>query len=221
MDEFRAYPENVRALGNVMSIPAKEEFTLNHSKIEDIEVIEQDNIEFQMFRITLQGIQVMLEVSDVFSTNAGEDLSILVKLTRLDTSEPTSFVDIYFFENDELIDSIETDINGEVSFVFNSQIKGTHLIKIVTYNQLEFDGTDKTISVHVYYDTYTSLTATPETPDLLEDIVLSAKLDTEDGKILSGEIIEFYNNEELIGTATTDEDGVAKLVYEGDNDGGL
>ena len=217
MDEYNVYPRKVRGLGNVMNKISQDEIELFKASIEEITPININNVELGMFKIQLQGVPVILAVSGIQSVNPNEALTLTFTLTTQDGGIPVKGVDIFIYEGSALLDSVETNAEGKATYAYSTNIEGEHSLEIVTYNQLEFDGTSKIIEFYVYRESSLDLSVSPSIPFLLEPITLTATLEGADGTPIAGRTIEFYDGDILLGTAVTNDLGQATFIYETDD----
>lgn len=217
MDEYNVYPRKVRGLGNVMNKISQDEIELYKSSIEEITPININNVELGMFKIQLQGVPVILAVSGIQSVNPNEALTLTFTLTTQDGGIPVKGVDIFIYENSALLDSVETNAEGKATYAYSTSIEGKHSLEIVTYNQLEFDGTSKIIEFYVYKKSSLDLSVSPSIPFLLDPITLTATLEGTDNTPIAGRTIEFYDGDTLLGTAVTNDLGQATFIYETDD----
>ena len=217
MDEYNVYPRKVRGLGNVMDKISQDEIELFKASIEEITPININNVELGMFKIQLQGVPVILAVSGIQSVNPNEALTLTFTLTTQDGGIPVKGVDIFIYEGSELLDSVETNAEGKATYAYSTSIEGEHSLEIVTYNQLEFDGTSKIIEFYVYRESSLDLSVSPSIPFLLEPITLTATLEATDDTPIAGRTIEFYDGDTLLGTAVTNDLGQATFIYETDD----
>ena len=217
MDEYNVYPRKVRGLGNVMNKISQDEIELFKASIEEITPININNVELGMFKIQLQGVPVILAVSGIQSVNPNETLTLTFTLTTQDGGIPVKGVDIFIYEGSELLDSVETNAEGKATYAYSTNIEGEHSLEIVTYNQLEFDGTSKIIEFYVYRESSLDLSVSPSIPFLLEPITLTATLEATDDTPIAGRTIEFYDGDTLLGTAVTNDLGQATFIYETDD----
>lgn len=213
MREYRVYPSKVRGLGNVISNLNESDFECVKCRISKLENLQQNNIEIPMFQIELQGISVLLTISGQTSVNADEETELTANIIRKDNNNPVEGVDVYFYENNVLLGSAETNNKGNAIFNYQSNEKGVHTIVIKTFNQLEYDSTLTNIEIYIYKDTALSLSVEPTIPDILEEITLTTTLTDENNTALAGKTVDFYNGETLIGYSVTDDNGVATLMY--------
>ena len=217
MDEYNVYPRKVRGLGNVMNKISQDEIELFKASIEEITPININNVELGMFKIQLQGVPVILAVSGIQSVNPNETLTLTFTLTTQDGGIPVKGVDIFIYEGSALLDSVETNAEGKATYAYSTSIEGEHSLEIVTYNQLEFDGTSKIIEFYVYKESSLDLSVSPSIPFLLEPITLTATLEGTDDIPIAGRTIEFYDGDTLLGTAVTNDLGQATFIYETDD----
>ena len=215
MREIEVHPNQVRALGNILDTKTIEDFTGYHCNVTDAGILNINNVDLPVFNIKLKGISTIIEVETISqSIFPGGSVQINVKIKKSSTDElvTDANLDVYFYENDIPLGTIET-VGGECSFNYSSTVEGTHNLLIKTVSQHEYDGTETTLPIFVYRPTTIQLSATPMEPEMLEPVTLSAKLTANIGE-LAGKTIRFYNDGLLIGESITDNEGVATLILD-------
>lgn len=213
MDEYNVYPRKVRGLGNVMNKISQDEIELFKSSIEEITPININSVELGMFKIQLQGVPVVLSVEGDTSITSNTDLPLTFILTT-EEGVPVEGVDLFIYENSVLLDSVETNSDGNATYKYNSSVKGTHSLEIVSYNQLEFDGTSKTVEIYVYKESNLRLTVCPPIPLLSAPLSLIATLKDENNVPLVGKTITFYEDGVELGVGVTNDFGQAVFIIE-------
>lgn len=213
MDEYNVYPRKVRGLGNVMNKISQDEIELFKATIEEITPININNVELGMFKIQLQGVPVVLSVEGDTSITSNTDLPLTFILTT-EEGVPVEGVDLFIYENSVLLDSVETNSDGNATYKYNSSVKGSHSLEIVSYNQLEFDGTSKTVEIYVYKESNLRLTVCPPIPLLSAPLSLIATLKDENNVPLVGKTITFYEDGVELGVGVTDDFGQAVFIIE-------
>lgn len=213
MDEYNVYPRKVRGLGNVMNKISQDEIELFKSSIEEITPININNVELGMFKIQLQGVPVVLSVEGDTSITSNTDLPLTFILTT-EEGVPVEGVDLFIYENSVLLDSVETNSDGNATYKYNSSVKGSHSLEIVSYNQLEFDGTSKTVEIYVYKESNLRLTVCPPIPLLSAPLSLIATLKDENNVPLVGKTITFYEDGVELGVGVTNDFGQAVFIIE-------
>lgn len=213
MDEYNVYPRKVRGLGNVMNKISQDEIELFKATIEEITPININNVELGMFKIQLQGVPVVLSVEGDTSITSNTDLPLTFILTT-EEGVPVEGVDLFIYENSVLLDSVETNSDGKATYKYNSSVKGSHSLEIVSYNQLEFDGTSKTVEIYVYKESNLRLTVCPPIPLLSAPLSLIATLKDENNVPLVGKTITFYEDGVELGVGVTNDFGQAVFIIE-------
>lgn len=213
MDEYNVYPRKVRGLGNVMNKISQDEIELFKASIEEITPININNVELGMFKIQLQGVPVVLSVEGDTSITSNTDLPLTFILTT-EEGVPVEGVDLFIYENSVLLDSVETNSDGNATYKYNSSVKGSHSLEIVSYNQLEFDGTSKTVEIYVYKESNLRLTVCPPIPLLSAPLSLIATLKDENNVPLVGKTITFYEDGVELGVGVTNDFGQAVFIIE-------
>lgn len=213
MDEYNVYPRKVRGLGNVMNKISQDEIELFKASIEEITPININNVELGMFKIQLQGVPVVLSVEGDTSITSNTDLPLTFILTT-EEGVPVEGVDLFIYENSVLLDSVETNSDGNATYKYHSSVKGSHSLEIVSYNQLEFDGTSKTVEIYVYKESNLRLTVCPPIPLLSAPLSLIATLKDENNVPLVGKTITFYEDGVELGVGVTNDFGQAVFIIE-------
>ena len=213
MDEYNVYPRKVRGLGNVMNKISQDEIELFKASIEEITPSNINNVELGMFKIQLQGVPVVLSVEGDTSITSNTDLPLTFILTT-EEGVPVEGVDLFIYENSVLLDSVETNSDGNATYKYNSSVKGSHSLEIVSYNQLEFDGTSKTVEIYVYKESNLRLTVCPPIPLLSAPLSLIATLKDENNVPLVGKTITFYEDGVELGVGVTNDFGQAVFIIE-------
>ena len=183
------------------------------SSIEEITPSNINNVELGMFKIQLQGVPVVLSVEGDTSITSNTDLPLTFILTT-EEGVPVEGVDLFIYENSVLLDSVETNSDGNATYKYNSSVKGSHSLEIVSYNQLEFDGTSKTVEIYVYKESNLRLTVCPPIPLLSAPLSLIATLKDENNVPLVGKTITFYEDGVELGVGVTNDFGQAVFIIE-------
>jgi hypothetical protein len=211
MKKYTVYPDDTRGIGNIMNtISSVEEMkgsnctpTLTTAKI------NYDNIDFPVFEIKLKGETALLTIdAETWSIEPANSVDLVATLTNLQ-GEAISNVDVYFYENDVLLGSSET-VEGTCSYTFSSDIRGEHTIVVKTFDELQYDATSTSVHVFVYHTTSLAIDVSPVVIDSVDNISISADLSYDEGAgVVAGEAVEFYNNDTLLGSSVTDDNGEA------------
>lgn len=216
MDEYKVYPRRVRGLGNVLNKLDRDDFELFKSEVKrgDGKVL-QEGVELGVFKMQLVLKEVIITVTGETSYAPNESTTLTFTLTTKDTGEPVPNVDLFVFENNLSWGNVETNDEGKATFTYSSTLQGLHVLEITSNNQNGFNGVHKTLNVYCYKDSGVTLSASPNTAYINDHVVLTATLkNTTDNEVLSGRTITFYNGDEIIGTAITNDEGEATFVYE-------
>ncbi len=216
MDEYKVYPRRVRGLGNVLNKLDRDDFELYKSEVRqgDGKVL-QEGVELGVFKMQLVLKEVLITVTGETSYAPNESTTLTFTLTTKDTGEPVPNVDIFIFEDNLSWGNVETNDEGKATFTYSSTLKGLHVLEIFSNNQNGFGGVHKTLNVYCQKDSGVTLSASPTPAYLTDPIILTATLkNTNDNEVLSGRTITFYDGDEAIGTAITNDEGEATFVYE-------
>jgi hypothetical protein len=211
MKKYTVYPDDTRGIGNIMNtISSTDEMkgsnctpTLTTAKI------NYDNIDFPVFEIKLKGETALLTIdAETWSIEPANSVDLVATLTNLQ-GEAISNVDVYFYENDVLLGSSET-VDGTCSYTFSSDIRGEHTIVVKTFDELQYDATSTSVHVFVYHTTSLAIDVSPAVIDSADTISIFADLSYDEGAgVVAGEAVEFYNNDTLLGSSVTDDNGEA------------
>lgn len=211
MKKYTVYPDDTRGIGNIMNtISSTDEMkgsnctpTLTTAKI------NYDNIDFPVFEIKLKGETALLTIdAETWSIEPANSVDLVATLTNLQ-GEAISNVDVYFYENDVLLGSSET-VDGTCQYTYSSDIRGDHTIIVKTLDELQYDATSTSVHVFVYHTTSLEINVSPKVIDSADNISISADLSYDEGAgVVVGETVEFYNNDVLLGSSVTDDNGEA------------
>lgn len=211
MKKYTVYPDDTRGIGNIMNtISSTDEMkgsnctpTLTTAKI------NYDNIDFPVFEIKLKGETALLTVdAETWSIEPANSVDLVATLTNLQ-GEAISNVDVYFYENNVLLGSSET-VDGTCKYTYTSDIRGDHTIIVKTLDELQYDATSTSVHVFVYHTTSLEINVSPKLIDSADNISISADLSYDEGAgVVVGETVEFYNNDTLLGSSVTDDNGEA------------
>lgn len=211
MKKYTVYPDDTRGIGNIMnSISSTDEMRgSNCTPSLTGQKITYDNIDFPVFEIKLKGETALLTIdAETWSIEPGAEVELIATLTNLQ-GEAISNVDVYFYENDVLLGSSET-VDGTCQYTYSSDIRGDHTIIVKTLDELQYDATSTSVHVFVYHTTSLEISVSPKVIDSADNISISADLSYDEGAgVVVGETVEFYNNDTLLGSSVTDDNGEA------------
>ena len=211
MKKYTVYPDDTRGIGNIMNtISSVEEMSgSNCTPTLTDTTINYDNIDFPVFEIKLKGETALLTVdAETWSIEPANSVDLVATLTNLQ-GETISNVDVYFYENDVLLGSSET-VDGTCQYTYSSDVRGDHNIIVKTFDELQYDATTTSVHVFVYHTTSLAIDVSPMVIDSVDNISISADLSYDEGAgVVAGEAVEFYNNETLLGSSVTDDNGEA------------
>lgn len=211
MKKYTVYPDDTRGIGNIMNtISSVEEMSgSNCTPTLTDTTLNYDNINFPVFEIKLKGETALLTVdAETWSIEPANSVDLVATLTNLQ-GETISNVDVYFYENDVLLGSSET-VDGTCQYTYSSDVRGDHNIIVKTFDELQYDATTTSVHVFVYHTTSLAIDVSPMVIDSVDNISISADLSYDEGAgVVAGEAVEFYNNDTLLGSSVTDDNGEA------------
>lgn len=210
MKKYTVYPDDTRGIGNIMnSISSTDEMRgSNCTPSLTGQKITYDNIDFPVFEIKLKGETALLTIdAETWSIEPANSVDLVATLTNLQ-GEAISNVDVYFYENDVLLGSSET-VDGTCQYTYSSDIRGEHTIVVKTFDELQYDATSTSVHVFVYHTTSLAIDVSPSVIDSADNISIFADLSYDEGAGVVGETVEFYNNDVLLGSSVTYDNGEA------------
>ncbi|MDZ4210765.1 MAG: Ig-like domain repeat protein, partial [Methylotenera sp.] len=153
----------------------------------------------------------MLAVTDVSGLN-GQTVNLEATLTNQDGT-PLAGKTIDFTVNGTSVGSALTDDNGIATLNYIiTLIPGTYTINATFNGDGGYTATDATSTLTVYKNS-TSTVVTNVTGVNGQSVQLQATLTNQDGTPLAGKTIDFTVNGTSVGSALTDDDGIATFSY--------
>ena len=215
MKEYVVYSESSRGLGNVMNSDNQLEHMegSNCSPILTDTIFNQDNLDLPVFEIKLNGEKAYVNVELIPTEGVAPNESLTLKATLKNSND--EFIDnvhVFFYENDVLFGSGET-VAGVCEYEYSSDVRGEHIIVVKTNDELQYDATSTNVTVYVYYNTSIALNVSPDVIDVADTVVVNAALLRDDNVPISGGVVEIYNNDTLLNSSITDEQGGCLNYY--------
>ncbi len=215
MKEYVVYSESSRGLGNVMNSDNQLEHMegSNCSPILTDTIFNQDNLDLPVFEIKLNGEKAYVNVELIPAEGVAPNESLTLKATLKNSND--EFIDnvhVFFYENDMLLGSGET-VAGVCEYEYSSDVRGEHIIVVKTNDELQYDATSTNVTVYVYYNTSIALNVSPDVIDVADTVVVNAALLRDDNVPISGGVVEIYNNDTLLNSSITDEQGGCLNYY--------
>ena len=217
MKSYILQPNHVRGLGNILD---------NEDNIEGLYCrVQQQNTTVDFEEVIMKtyymgtGSELTITfITDSFSILPNSTAHIDVMVTD-EEDNPVSGVDLYIYEDDELIAQLETGNDGFgvgdelIGFDFSSEASGRYSLKCVLPRQDTYLESVKEVAINVYEQTTLTLSIDPSEIDSLTDTVtLYGTLIGDESFGIVGQSVKFYNGDEYLGEGMTDDDGVATLV---------
>ena len=217
MKSYILQPNHVRGLGNILD---------NEDNIEGLYCrVQQQNTTVDFEEVIMKtyymgtGSELTITfITDSFSILPNSTAHIDVMVTD-EENNPVSGVDLYIYEDDELIAQLETGNDGFgvgdelIGFDFSSEASGRYSLKCVLPRQDTYLESVKEVAINVYEQTTLTLSIDPSEIDSLTDTVtLYGTLIGDESFGIVGQSVKFYNGDEYLGEGMTDDDGVATLV---------
>jgi len=150
--------------------------------------------------------------ADTLTLTKGDTVTFTAQVTDDINSNIIGQID--FFDNGKLIARVDTDVNGSATYSINSLKSGTHLIsakyKGDLLNNSSFSNTLSIIVNQIPQTTTAKLTSDKNNLVVGKTVILTVQTVGE-ATIPTGNV-EFYDNNNLVGTATLSETGNAVIV---------
>lgn len=138
---------------------------------------------------------------------------VMLKVTLKDiNNNPLSGKLILFFVNNVNVGNATTDINGIATFKYLINIPNGNYNVNAIFEEDDFYMGYSNSAKMVVNKLKSVISLNSIKGNYGQTITLTTKL-TSNGKILANKKVNFYANGKLIGTATTNKDGIAKLKY--------
>lgn len=162
--------------------------------------------------LTVNRRDTTLSLSVKSSIKVGETVDLIATLEK--DATPMSGETIQFYVDSTPQGSATTNANGTASVQYTFSDVGTYEIKAEYAGTTRYapssDTTTRTVAMQT---TSLELTVTPQITKVDQDVTLSVVLKDENCSRLPNQIIEYYVNTELVGSDTTDANGVSSITY--------
>ena len=170
-------------------------------------------------KLTVNKTPTTIIVTPVSGLN-GKTINLIATLTDSD-SNPVSGASVQFSVNGTIIGSVNTDTNGIATLSYTiTQTSGTYTILANYFGNNTYAASSNTNKLNVN-STPTNVIVNALTGNKGETVNLTATLtDTVHQLVMSGEIIKFLINGNLVGSAVTNSNGIATLPYTITQNGG-
>lgn len=234
MKKAEIIPEAARVKGNLIS---DWDDLLSHSSFEDFHVSREksSNINWQginkkTIRLNSRAEPVLMDIQ-VGSERIMPDTetsTLAINLTYHERTggtsyevEPVPYQPVYIYDDDILIASVASDVEGNVEYEYSSSNSGRHTITVSTPHLNGFDSCSETVEVIVLFVSTMELSPvyTLDLPFGTGKELVATLKDNLNNPVPNKPVV-FYEGVRRLGTVTTDNEGNARWTYlESDNRG--
>ena len=221
MKKVELQPKKVKGMGNLLKFLKKEDFSLHGCGIENSYYPPTvAGTEFPAFIIDhpILGLNLVVTAanSSIFpsdDSSGGTPTSTTISATVTTSSGvPIQNHTVYFEENNNRFATSTTNSSGIATATYSSNLHGARTINVRVLKQSGYEGKSQNISVFVKLPTNLTLSPPNMSLTFFETRDLTARLtDARNGQVIGGRNVNFYNGSALLGSATTDNNGIATL----------
>ncbi|MCC7553969.1 MAG: Ig-like domain-containing protein [Methanobacteriaceae archaeon] len=221
MKKVELQPKKIKGMGNLLKFLKKEDFSLHGCGIENSYYPPTvAGTEFPAFIIDhpILGLNLVVTAanSSIFpsdDSSGGTPTSTTISATVTTSSGvPIQNHTVYFEENNNRFATSTTNSSGIATATYSSNLHGARTINVRVLKQSGYEGKSQNISVFVKLPTNLTLSPPNMSLTFFETRDLTARLtDARNGQVIGGRNVNFYNGSALLGSATTDNNGIATL----------
>ncbi len=149
---------------------------------------------------------------DTVTGHCGSNLNLVATL-RDNTNKPISGKTVCFYVEGVEVGDAQTDVNGVATWVYkvSQTVNINYNLMVKFLGDDDFNKTEATTLLEIIPEK-TVLSLTPLSSYTCANTCLKASLYDEDGNCISDKLISFFVNGKLLGTTTTDSEGIGTLI---------